>query len=531
MSIIVSDLSFHYSSLYPLFSALSFSVERQGKVSIIGNNGSGKSTLLKLMAGKLEPSAGSILSSSPPYYIPQHTGELKKTVAEVLGVNRKLAALRAIEQGSISQSDYDTLGDDWEIESKCRSALSYWQLSGLDLNSPADDLSGGELTKVFLAGLLVHSPEIILLDEPTNHLDQTGRNLLYQYIRQSKATIVVVSHDITLLDQFDTTYELSSFGIQLYGGNYSFYREQKEIQIHALDESIQERERTLRLARRQAQEVKQRQEKRLQQGKKNKDQVPRITVNTLRNSSENTASRLQDKHAEIIQRNQSELLGLKQKKEQLKELKIDFDNASLHSGKLLVEATGVNFSYSPQGEMVWKTAQNFKLYSHDRIRLLGDNGSGKTTLINLMLGTLVPSQGQLRIQEFSGIYLDQNYTEVDTGCTVEELAEAYNLQNLEEHEVKLRLNRFLFPPDMWDKKCRELSGGEKMRLYLCCLMIRNQTPDLIVLDEPTNNLDISSLRILTQTIRNYRGSLLVVSHDAHFVNEIGVTDHWTLTRT
>ncbi len=525
MNIVVNDLSYYYPNQHPLFDHLNFSVEKQEKVSIVGNNGIGKSTLLKLMAGWLRPSDGSILPASKPYYVPQHTGNLGKSVAELMRVNNKLAALDAIVKGSVEQQDYDTLADDWEIESKCTAALSYWHLPHVTTNMVADDLSGGEKTKVFLAGLLIHTPDIILMDEPTNHLDQTGRDLFYQYIRQSKATIVIVSHDITLLEQLDTTYELAEHGVKRYGGNYSFYKEQKEVEMNALGDSIHEEEKALRLARKKAQEVKQRQEKRSSQGEKKKAQsgMPRIMLNALGGAAENTAAKLKGKHAGIIGSSQEKLTELKQQKEQLKELKINFDYTSLHAGKLLIEAEGINFAY-PQGEPLWDAPMDFKLYSNDRIHLLGNNGSGKTTFVNLLTGILEPSTGKIRRTEFSWIYLDQNYTQVDTDCTVEQLAERYNTQHLEEHEVKIRLSRFLFPATTWDKDCRSLSGGEKMRLYLCCLMISNQTPDLIVLDEPTNNLDISSLQILTQTIGNYKGSLLVISHDRYFVNEIGVTE-------
>ncbi len=524
MNIIVSDLTYHFPNQHPLFDHLNFSVEKQEKVSIVGNNGIGKSTLLKLMAGWLSPSEGCIISASQPYYVPQYTGILGKSVAEVMHVSDKLSALDAIVKGSVSQQDYDILADDWEIESKCMAALSYWQLSHVTPGMAVDDLSGGEKTKVFLAGLLIHMPDIILMDEPTNHLDKAGRDLLYQYIRQSKSTMVIVSHDITLLDQLQTTYELSGHGIRLYGGNFSFYKEQKEIELNALSDSIHEEEKALRLARKKAQEVKQRQEKRSSQGEKKKAQsgMPRIMLNALGGAAENTAARLKDKHSEIIGSSQEKLAELRQQKEQLKELKINFDNTSLHSGKLLIEAQGINFAY-PESDALWDAPLDFKLYSSDRIHLLGDNGSGKTTFVNLLTGVLTPTSGEIKRAEFSWIYLDQNYTQLDTDCTVEQLAEKYNTQPLEEHEVKIRLSRFLFPANTWGKNCRTLSGGEKMRLFLCCLMIGNQTPDLIVLDEPTNNLDISSLQILTQTIGNYKGSLLVISHDKHFVSEIGVT--------
>ncbi len=530
MSIIISDLSYHYPNQHSLFEGLNFSIEKQSKVSIVGHNGTGKSTLLRLMAGLLQPAGGSIMVSSASYYIPQHTGMLNKSVAEILQVSDKLATLDAIIKGSVSQSDYDILGDDWEIESRCMAALSHWNLAHIKTDMPVDNLSGGEKTKVFLAGLTIHSPEIILLDEPSNHLDRTSRDLLYQYIEQSKATIVVVSHDITLLDQLRTTYELSEKGIRLYGGNYSFYKEQKEIEVNALNESIHTEEKTLRLARKQAQEVKQRQERRTaSQGEKNKMQVPRIMRNTLRNAAENTASKLKEKHSELIGSSQSKLSELRRQQEQLKTLKIDFDNTTLYAGKLLIEARQINFAYH-QGAELWQTPLDFKLYSNDRVHILGDNGTGKTSFARLLTGSLIPSSGQVNRADFNRIYLDQNYTPIDLDCTIQQLAEKYNLQQLAEHEVKLRLNRFLFPSDTWDKNCKGLSGGEKMRLYLCCLMISNQTPDLIVLDEPTNNLDISSLQILIQTIKNYKGSLLVISHDKHFVNEIGVNRNFAFYR-
>lgn len=531
MSIIVSDLSYNHPNHHTLFHHLNFSVETPEKVAIVGLNGIGKSTLLKLINGQLEPSEGSVHCSSKPYYVPQHTGRLGKSVAEMLGVNDKLKALHAIEKGSVEPTDYDTLADDWDIEARCTAALSHWQLSHVTLNMPADSLSGGEKTKVFLAGWLIHTPGIVLLDEPTNHLDQTSRDLLYDYIRQSRAAIIVVSHDITLLNQLQTTYELSELGMKRYGGNYDFYREQKDTATQALSDDIHEHEKQLRLAQKKAQEVRERQEKRSSQGEKQKARqgVPRIVLNALAGAAENTASKLKDKHTEIITDTQTRLSELRQQQERLKELKIDFDNASLHAGKLLIEATGINFAYN-QNAPLWATSVDFKLFSNDRIQLLGNNGAGKTTLIKLLTSMLEPSCGTLKKAGFRWIYLDQNYTQVDVDETVEQLAFRYNTHHLEEHEVKIRLNRFLFPPDTWDKNCRSLSGGEKMRLYLCCLMISNQTPDLIILDEPTNNLDIANLEVLTHTIKNYRGSLLVISHDRHFVREIGVTGQLELKR-
>jgi ATPase subunit of ABC transporter with duplicated ATPase domains len=476
------------------------------------------------MAGSLQPAAGSIMTSSQACYIPQHTGLLHQNVAEMMRVNDKLMALNAILKGSISPADYDTLADDWEIEAKCRSALAFWQLSHLELDTPASSLSGGEKTKVFLAGLLIHTPDIILLDEPSNHLDESGRKGLYQYMEQSKATIVVVSHDITLLDQLPVTYELSGKGMKRYGGNYSFYREQKEIEINALSEDIHVEEKALRKAREKAREIAERQQKMETRGAKQqkKEGTGKAMMDKLKNDAENSSSRMQGVHTEKRRAIAHGLSELRKGLSAVKDLKMDFDNASLHSGKLLIEARQLNFAYQPE-KLLWKTPVDFKLYSNDRIRLSGDNGAGKTTFVRLLTGSLAPSCGQIKRADFTWIYLDQNYTQVDVDCTVGQLAEKYNIQNLKEHELRLRLNRFLFSSDTLDKSCKTLSGGEKMRLYLCCLMISNQMPDLILLDEPTNNLDISSLMVLTQTIKNYQGSLLVISHDDYFVREIGIT--------
>jgi ATPase subunit of ABC transporter with duplicated ATPase domains len=520
MSIIINDVAYSYAHQQNVFEHISFSVESREKVSIVGNNGAGKSTLLKLMVGTLQPSVGNIFRSSTPYYVEQHTGHLNKTIAEALNVDTKLQALEAILRGSVAQKDYDILSDDWTIEARCLEALDYLGLKSATLHSDMDGLSGGERTKVLLAGIQIHEPELILMDEPSNHLDAASRELLYRFIGDSTATLVVVSHDRTLLDMLPLTYELSEQGIRQYGGNYTFYTALRMLEDDALEDTIHSEEKALRLARRQAQEVRERQEKRQSKGQKNKMEVPRALRKLLTNSAENTAARLQDKHSERIADSKEKLVDLRNKQRALRELKIDFDHSALHVGKLLIEARQISFAY-PSSEPLWSEPIDFQLYSNDRIRITGDNGSGKTTLINLLLGRLTPTYGEVHRADFSYVYLDQNYTCVDVDCTIEELAERYNTKHLPEHEIKLRLNRFLFSADTWGSICRTLSGGEKMRLYLCCLMISNNTPDLIVLDEPTNNLDIANMQILTQTIRQYKGSILVISHDNRFVEEIG----------
>ncbi|MDR1091437.1 MAG: ATP-binding cassette domain-containing protein [Prevotella sp.] len=522
MSIIVSDISYRYFDQEPLLEHISFSVLSNKKVSLIGNNGTGKSTLLKLLAGELMPSSGSVQCSTQAYYISQQTGVTEQSVAKALGVSEKINALHSIYNGSTEQIHYDQLADDWDIESRCRLVLDFWGLTDIDLNTSVDMLSGGEKSKVFLAGLLIHKPDIILLDEPTNHLDQTSRQKFYGYILDCKATVIIASHDVTLLNKLDSTYELSAKGIKLYGGNYTFYKEQKNIEEEALMQQINSEEKQLRAVRRKAQEMKERQNRRIKQGENSSSGTPRIVLGMLQESGENTRAKLNEKHSAIISGSQQKLTELRQKQQVSIDLKIDIKDAQLYNGKLLFAAVNVNFGYT-KDKLIWKDSLNLEVRSGERIRIIGDNGAGKTTFVRLLMGEFSPPEGEIKRSDFSYIYLDQQYSRAHKDLTVLDLAREHNTKNLLDHEIKLRLNRALFPQDTWDKNCLALSGGERMRLYLCCLMISNQIPDIFILDEPTNNLDLASLSILTNTVRNYQGTILVISHDQNFIDEIGVT--------
>ena len=173
-------------------------------------------------------------------------------------------------------------------------------------------------------------------------------------------------------------------------------------------------------------------------------------------------------------------------------------------------------------QFLWKTPLSFQIKSGDRLCVKGLNGSGKTTLLKLITGQLQTQTGTLTRADFTYVYLNQEYSIIDDRNSVLEQAYAFNSRNLPEHEIKIILNRFLFPASEWDKSCRKLSGGEKMRLAFCCLMISNNTPDMFILDEPTNNLDIQSIEIITATIKNYTGTVIVISHDDYFIKEIGI---------
>lgn len=524
MSIIISDISFHYPNQETLLAHLNFSVQQNKRVALIGNNGAGKSTLLKLLAGVLQPSSGSIQWSSKPYYIPQQLGSTNLTVVEAIGIEKEIEALEAINHGSIDQAYYDLLDNNWDIESRCRLALDYWGLNHIDFTTPIDTLSGGEKSKVYLAASMVHGNQIILMDEPTNHLDLPARTKLYDFIINSKATLIIVSHDVTLLNLLDTTYELSERGIKLYGGNYDFYQDQKEMEERSIAQQISSEKASLRLAKKKAQEVRERQEKRSSQGSKNKSKegIPKIVLNSLASHSENSSAKLYDKHSDIIESKLDHLNDLNLRKRRQSTLRLDIKDAQLHNGKLLIEAHELNFGYT-LNKLLWASPLNFEIRSGDRIHLKGDNGAGKSTIIKLITNELSPSIGEIKRADFSFIYIDQEFKVINSAKTILELANDYNTNKLRDSEIKTMLNRALFPQETWEHNCMALSGGERMRLYLCCLMISNQIPDMIILDEPSNNLDLSSLEILSQTISSYNGTILIISHDSHFINKISIT--------
>ena len=172
--------------------------------------------------------------------------------------------------------------------------------------------------------------------------------------------------------------------------------------------------------------------------------------------------------------------------------------------------------------MLWRKTLDFNITSGERIALKGLNGSGKTTLINIVLGKIVPKTGMVHRADHQAVYIDQEYSLIDPQLKVYGQAQQFNHSGLQEHEIKIRLNRFLFTKEYWDKPCSALSGGEKMRLMLCCLTISNRAPDMIILDEPTNNLDIQNMEILTAAINEYSGTLLVVSHDEYFLEQANI---------
>jgi len=521
--LILQNISYIHPNKDLLFSEINLTVNNHDKIALLGNNGIGKSTLLKIIAKELTQSDGQLHLDTDPYYVPQIFGQFNHLpIAKALRIEGKLNALREILDGNATEENFNLLNDDWTIEDRCKEALKYWKLDDLDLTQKMGTLSGGQKTKVYLAGVSIHQPELILLDEPSNHLDSSGRRLLYNFIQSTKSTLIVISHDRKLLNLFNTTCELSKHGIKVYGGNYEFYAEQKQIESNALNQNIHIKEKALKKAKEKERETWERQQKLDSRGKAKQEKagISRIMMNTLRNKSEASTSKIKSIHAEKAGGISQELQELRSTVPDLDKMKFGFDNSALHKGKVLITANEINFSYSTQP--LWKDDLNFQITSGERIALKGQNGSGKTTLIKLILGDLNSQSGTVYRTEVKSVYIDQDYSLLNNELKVHEQAQQFNTSALEEYEIKIRLNRFLFTREAWDKSCSVLSGGEKMRLMLCCLTISNKAPDIIILDEPTNNLDIQNIEILTAAINEYQGTLIAVSHDEVLLEKINI---------
>ncbi|MCU7618536.1 ATP-binding cassette domain-containing protein [Chryseobacterium sp. PBS4-4] len=516
-------ISFGFPAGNLLFNSINLTIPTHSKSALVGSNGTGKSTLLKIMADEIEPLDGNINVRGDLFYVPQMFGNFNAlSIAQCLKIDKKLEALQKITSGEVDEIYFEILNDDWDIEERCQIALQHWKLENLDLNQTLESLSGGQKTKVFLAGIQINQPEIILLDEPTNHLDLEGRNLLYDFIEKTNSTVVIVSHDRALLNLVNTIFELSNQGISTYGGNYDFYAEQKEIENEALQNDIHSKERALKKAKEKERETLERKQKldARGKGKQEKSGVARIMMNTLRNNAEKNSSKLKSIHAEKINDISGDLRDLRSSVRNADQMKVNFNDSNLHSGKILISAEEINFKYDEKN--LWKENLNLEIRSGDRISIKGSNGSGKTTLIKLLLGDLQPSVGTISKADFQTIYIDQEYSLIDKNAMVYDFAQQFNDSSMPESEVKTLLSRFLFGKESWDKKCDVLSGGERLRLLLCGLSISNKAPDMMILDEPTNNLDLQNVKILTNSIKDYHGTLVVISHDGVFLEEIGV---------
>lgn len=494
---------------------LAFGRERTG---LVGRNGAGKTTLLRLLTGEQRPSSGAIGRWG-------RVGSLRQTfqpapgatVADLLDIAAPLARLARIEAG---EGDEDDLADaDWTLPARVDAALAEVGIGGVALDRPADALSGGQLTRIALAALSVGEPDVILLDEPTNNLDVEARALVADFLRRWKGGAVVVSHDRGLLRQMDRIVEISGLGVSVYGGGYDLYAERKALEREAAERDLSVAEREASRVEREAQRAREKKARRDAAGKRYAASggAPKVLLGAQKRRAEESAGR-EDRLADR-QRDASaeQLAEAGARVERVQTLAFYLPTTGLAAGKPVMTFDKVAFGYGPGSVLV---GLSLRIIGPERVAVVGPNGSGKSTLIRLAIGALEPASGRVG-RTARAVLLDQQAAVLRDDETI---LDGYRRLNplATVNDAQAALARFLFRNTAAHQLVGSLSGGERLRAALACVLSGAQPPQLLILDEPTNHLDLPSIEAVEQALSGYDGALLVVSHDADFLQAIGI---------
>jgi len=518
-----NNVSFETANGFLIFKNVTIGFSNE-KTALVGVNGSGKSTFLKLLVGELSVDTGVIQRQGKVAYLPQdYCLDITQTVAEALGVKEKIEALEALKLGAKEQSLIDSVQSDWDLSDRLNNIFGQLRLSNIGLNRVLNTLSGGERMKVLLAKLLLEEPDFLVLDEPSNNLDRVGREIIYDLVKTWTGGLLVVSHDRELLSLVDRVLEIRNQQIYLYGGNYEDYREQKNLLMESTQRQISSAEQSLRKIKKQAQSSQEKQNKKSERGKKNRDKagMSKMLLDKKKDTSDRTLSKIKQVYQ---QRVEGAAENLKKAKENLSFegfISMDLTATEVPAGKLVFEIKNLNFSYDDKAPLFKDFS--WSVYGPTRWALQGHNGSGKTTLVNLLLKVLKPLSGSIVLGVNNIAYLDQTATVLQKDKSILENVSEY--AGMDKNMARQWLSSFLFMGESDFKKAKVLSGGERIRAALACIFAATKAPQLLILDEPTNNLDLNSIEWLENALLNYQGALIVISHDQKFLENIGITEN------
>ncbi len=506
-----------------LFQALNLSLSAK-KIGLIGRNGTGKSTLLKLIMGEVLPDAGSIHVTGELSYCPQQFDEPGETcIAHVLGVKTKLDALSRIEAGSTHEEDFKLVDDDWLIAERTHQQLIEFGLQHIALTSTLDMLSNGEKTRLYLAKAFLTHPDFIILDEPTNNLDSASRAYLYTAIAKWKKGLIVVSHDRALLNLMDEIIELTTLGATIYGGNYDHYITQKELHLQANLRELSDAKKALTSSKISIQGSREKREQKKSRGRKLRltGKTDKMSANSKKGRSEKTQSRLATQSEMLLQNAKEKLQEAKSKIECIENINVDLPKTFVPNGKVIVEINNLSFSYTEHSSPIINQF-NMKIMGPERIGLMGKNGCGKTTLIKLIMQSLTPSSGSIKLGVDQISYLDQTTKILHEQSSILDNFLRLN-PSANQMDAQHALAKFLFRNVNANKLVKNLSGGEKLRAALACTLMADIPPQLLILDEPTNHLDINSIASIESALSCYQGTMIIITHDMTFLKNINVT--------
>ncbi|MFI1731643.1 ABC-F family ATP-binding cassette domain-containing protein [Streptomyces acidicola] len=516
-SITCTSLSFAWSDGTPVFDDLQIAFG-PGRSGLVGVNGSGKSTLLKLIAGELTPADGTVRVAGEVGYLPQNvTLDTGLRVDEALGIAAVRAALHAIEAGDVAEKHFATVGDDWDVEERALATLGELGLGHIDLDRTIGEVSGGESVLLRLAALLLRRPDVLLLDEPTNNLDVYARRRLYDAVASWSGVMVVVSHDRELLELVDQIADLRSGEVTWYGGNYSTYEEALATEQDAAERMMRVAEADLKKQKRELVEAHSKLAKRTRYANKmyENKREPRAVMKLKKRSAQVSAGKHRLLHEERLADAKERLDEAVEAVRDDDEIRVDLPYTAVPPGRTVLTLLDLELRYGA------RVRGGLDLRGPERIALIGRNGAGKTTLLRTIAGELEPVAGETTAH-VPLRFLPQRLDVLDDGRTVVENVARF-APGATNNRIRARLARFLFKGARADQPAATLSGGERFRAALAALMLAEPAPQLLMLDEPTNNLDMASVRQLTTALESYEGALIVASHDLPFLESIGIT--------
>lgn len=493
-----------------------------GRTGLIGVNGSGKSTLLKLIAGELTPSDGVVRVAGDIGYLPQNvTLDTGLRVDEVLGIAATRAALHAIETGDVSEEHFTAVGDDWDVEERAVATLDQLGLGHIGLDRTTGEVSGGESVLLRLAALLLHRPDVLLLDEPTNNLDLYARRRLYAAVDAWTGVLVVVSHDRELLELVDQIADLRDGEVKWYGGNFAAYEEALATEQEAAERMVRVAESDLKKQKRELADAQVKLARRKRYGQKMWDtkREPKVVMSERKRQAQVSAGKHRIMHEEKLSEAKERLDDAVEAVRDDDEIRVDLPYTAVPPGRTVLSLRELTLRYGArvQGE--------FELRGPERIALVGRNGAGKTTLLRTIAGELEAVEGEA-LAHVPLRFLPQRLDVLDEELTVAENVARF-APDATNNRIRARLARFLFKGARADQRAATLSGGERFRATLAALLLAEPAPQLLMLDEPTNNLDMASVKQLATALESYEGALIVASHDVPFLESIGIT-RWLL---